>query len=111
RRGIQPLSAGSTSTMKTVRRMRWGLGSGLNQVHHVTTAARRPRRDGGGEDVGELVVAGSDAPPVLQSAEHALDEIALSVEGAMEGVRVFAGWVVRDHGEGSPGDEESRRPL
>jgi uncharacterized protein YjbI with pentapeptide repeats len=36
--------------------------------------------DGGEEVVGELVVAGCDAAPVLQSAEHALDRVAATIE-------------------------------
>jgi hypothetical protein len=41
--------------------------------------------DGGGEVGCELAVAGGDASPILEAAEHALDEIALAIGGLVEG--------------------------
>ena len=40
--------------------------------------------------MGTAVVAGVDAPPVLDFAEHVLDALPLPVEGAVMGDRDFA---------------------
>ena len=42
--------------------------------------------DGGHEGVGASVVAGVDAPPVLEPAEHVLDLVPLAIE--------FASWSI-----------------
>jgi hypothetical protein len=52
--------------------------------------------DGGGEVGCELVVAGGDASPILEAAEHALDEIALAVGGLVERMMSLAGRIIRD---------------
>ena len=39
--------------------------------------------EGGHEGVGASVVSSVDAPPVLEPAEHILDLVALTVEGAV----------------------------
>lgn len=62
--------------------------------------------DGAGEDGGELIVSSGDAPPVLEPAEHALDEIALLVGLRVEGVDVLAGGVVGDDGRRAALDQE-----
>ena len=46
--------------------------------------------DGGEEVYGVSVVSDCDAPEVLQSAEHALDGIAVTVEERREAVLPFA---------------------
>jgi hypothetical protein len=54
-----------------------------------------PEDDGGGdadcgqEGVGALIVAGMDASPVLEPAEHDLDPVALSIEVASCGIGIF----------------------
>jgi hypothetical protein len=61
------------------------LGSGLNQVHQMMPPDDDGREHDGGGEVGcELVVAGDDASPILEAAEHALDEIALAIGGLVE---------------------------
>ena len=52
--------------------------------------------DGGGEVGCELVIAGGDASPILEAAEHALDEVALAIGGLVERMMSLAGRVVRD---------------
>jgi hypothetical protein len=42
------------------------------------------KRDGGGKDGGELVVAGGDASPILEATEHVFDEVALATYGLVE---------------------------
>jgi hypothetical protein len=44
----------------------------------------------------ELVVACGDASPILEAAEHALDEIALAIGGLVERMMSLAGRIVRD---------------
>ena len=55
---------------------------------------------------GEFVVSGGDSAEVLESAEHALDPVALSVGDGIEGVTVFPGWIVRDDRPGSAFGQE-----
>jgi hypothetical protein len=43
-------------------------------------------RDGREEVTGGAAVAGGDAPPVLEPAEHALDEVAAFGGGLVEGI-------------------------
>src|SRR6266852_7723866 len=66
---------------------------------------------GCGEVGCELIVAGGDATPILQPAEHALDEIALFVGVGVEGMEALAGWVVGDHGLGATLDQELAQPI
>jgi hypothetical protein len=47
--------------------------------------------DSGGEGGRKLVAAGCDASPILQAAEHALDEVALAVGDLVERVTVLPG--------------------
>jgi len=49
-------------------------------------------------DVGSFVVAGCDAPEVLETAEHALDEVAALVGFGIVFMGVLAGWIGRYHG-------------
>ena len=46
--------------------------------------------------MGASVVTCGDAAPVLQAAEHALDDVATLVEVWIEGARVLSGGIVRD---------------
>ena len=62
--------------------------------------------DGAGKDGSELVVSSGDAPPVLEPAEHPLDEIALLVGLRVEGLDVFARGVVGDDGRRAAFDQE-----
>ena len=48
--------------------------------------------------MGTSVVAGGDAPPVLEPAEHALDEIATAIGGLAVGGRVLPALSGRDAG-------------
>ena len=52
--------------------------------------------DGGSEGGCELVIAGCDASPIFEAAEHAFDEIALAIGNLVEGMMFFPSWVVRD---------------
>jgi hypothetical protein len=52
--------------------------------------------DGRKIDVGSFVVACCDSPEVLESAEHAFDEIAQLVGLRIVGMRMLAGRVWRD---------------
>lgn len=66
--------------------------------------ASQPEDDGGGDDdgghegLGATVVAGGDAAPVLETAEHVLDLVAEFVERAVVGVLDLAGLARRDAG-------------
>ena len=53
-------------------------------------------RDGGSEVASEPVVAGCDAPEVLQSTKHALDGVAGAVASGVKGMRMLACWLVGD---------------
>lgn len=44
------------------------------------------------------VVAGSDAPPVLEAAEEPLDDVSTPVDALVERIRGSAGGAGRDHG-------------
>ena len=44
----------------------------------------------------DLVIAGADSSPILEAAEYALDEIALSIGCLVERMMSLAGWIVRD---------------
>ena len=65
--------------------------------------------DGGGEVGCELVIAGDDASPILEAAEHAHDEIALAIGGLVERMMSFAGRIVRDD-RNRAAFEKRRRP-
>ena len=58
-------------------------------------------RDGGSEVASEPVVAGCDAPEVLQSTEHALDGVAGAVASGVKGMRMLACRLVGDDDERS----------
>jgi hypothetical protein len=48
-------------------------------------------KDDGGEEVsGKTVVAGCNASPVLHAAEHAFDDVAAPIGGAVERIRPSA---------------------
>ena len=59
----------------------------------------------------KLVVAGCDTTPVLEAAEHALDEVALAIGQVVEGVEGLAGWIVRDDGDSPAPDEEAAQCI
>jgi hypothetical protein len=61
-----------------------------------TLALDGGKHDGGGEVGCELVIVGGDASPILEAAEHALDEIALAIGGLGERMMSLAGRIVRD---------------
>jgi hypothetical protein len=70
-----------------------------------------PDDDGGdedcaGEDGGEFVVSCRHASPVLEPAEHALDEIALLVGLRVEGLDALSGRVVGDDRRRATFDQE-----
>ena len=55
------------------------------------------RAHGGGGEVGcELVIACGDASPILETAEHARDEIVSAIGGLVETMMSLAGRIVRD---------------
>jgi hypothetical protein len=66
---------------------------------------------GGGEVGGELVVAGGDAPPILEAAEHAFDEIALAVGDLVKGMMPFAGRIVRNDRDSPALTQEAPEPI
>ena len=55
---------------------------------------------------GELVIAGCNAPPVLEPAKHALDEVAPLVCSAVEVMEALSGGIVWDNRDCAPFDEE-----
>ena len=67
--------------------------------------------DGGGEIGCELVVAGCDAPPIFEAAEHAFDEIALTIGDLIEGMMFFPSWVVRDDWNSPALSQEAPQPI
>src|SRR6516162_4706920 len=71
----------------------------------------RGESDSRGEVGGELVVTGGDASPILQTAEHALDEVAPAIGNFVERMTAFAGRVVRNDRDRSPLDEEAPQPV
>ena len=44
----------------------------------------------------KFIVAGGDASPILEAADHALDEIALAIGSLVERMMSLAGRIVRD---------------
>ena len=61
---------------------------------------------GGGEVGGELVVTSGDAAPILEPAEHALNQVAQLVGLRIEGMEVLAGRIVRNDRLGAALDQE-----
>jgi hypothetical protein len=59
----------------------------------------------------ELVIAGCDASPILEAAEHAFDEIAAAVGDRIEGMKSFTGWIVRNDGDSPTLFEEATQPI
>jgi hypothetical protein len=57
--------------------------------------------DGRGEIPSELVVACGDASPVLERAEHALDEVAVTIGDSVEGIGPTSGCIVGDNDPGA----------
>src|SRR6266581_902090 len=64
-----------------------------------------------GEVGGELVVTGGDAAPVLEPAEHALDQVAQLVGVRIERMVVLAGRIVGNDGSGAALDREQPAPV
>src|SRR5215211_2126018 len=75
----------------------------LGPLHRVPTHLVDPEADGcnegesGEEVLGQPVVSGRDAPPVLEPAEHAFDEIAPAVRLAAHRAGPLAARTRRDH--------------
>ncbi len=69
------------------------------------------QRNGCGEVGGQLVIAGSDAAEVLESTEHALDEIALPVGDRIEGVEAFPRRIVRDYRQSAALDQKLTQAI
>src|SRR5215218_9352183 len=67
--------------------------------------------DGGGVAGVGLVVAGGDAPELLQLGEGVLDQVAPAVHGAVEVEAAFAAGFGRDHGDGAAGVEVRPDPV
>jgi hypothetical protein len=72
----------------------------------------------GGSDIacscevdGELVVSCCDAAPVLETAEHAFDDISSLIGLRIERLDAFAGWIVWDDGAGSSLNEEAAKGI
>ena len=61
--------------------------------------------------MGELVIAGSDAPPVLEAAEGPLDDIACPISDFVEGMFPLARRVVRDDGLAAAGPQPSAQRI
>ena len=59
----------------------------------------------------EFVVSCGNAPPVLETAEHALDEVASFVGLRVERMAVLAGGIVGDDGRGAAGDQETAQGI
>jgi hypothetical protein len=77
----------------------------------LQTRSYPPGYDGGenygcGEVVGELVVAGGDATPVLQSAEHPFDQGAQLVGLWIERMKMLAGRVIGNDRAGTALDQK-----
>lgn len=66
---------------------------------------------GGGEIGCEFVIAGCDAPPIFEAAEHAFDEIALAIGDRVEEMMSFPSWVVRNDWDGPALFEEATQPI
>lgn len=60
---------------------------------------------------GELVVASCDPAPVLEPAEHSLDEVALDVGCRIEGERLSSVATIRDDGRDVPPSECASKAL
>ena len=95
-------------------------GQKRSNATHASTTDREARlyrkgpgsdHYGGGEVGGELVVAGGDASPIFEAAEHAFDEIALAVGDLVKGMMPFAGRVVRDDRDSAALTQETTEPI
>lgn len=77
----------------------------------------QPPDDGGGEADGAhevfdvAIEAGCDAPPVLEAAEHALDDVALLVDGAVVIILELAVFARRDDGLGASSNQPFPQSL
>jgi hypothetical protein len=60
---------------------------------------------------GAAIVAGMDAPPVLEAPEHDLDLVAGLVEGSVVGDRLDSVRLGRDTGRNAAGDERRAQPV
>src|SRR5690606_9672705 len=60
---------------------------------------------------GQLVIAGCDAPPVLEASKHALDKVAAFIGIAIERLEVLAGRVVWNDRRGSAFDQKVSKPV
>jgi hypothetical protein len=60
---------------------------------------------------GKLVIARRDTSPILETTEHALDQIAPFVGGAIEGMEVLAGGIVGDDGHRAALGEELSQAI
>jgi hypothetical protein len=71
---------------------------GSTRVRTQSAPSLNDRRDGdrGGEVSRELVVAGVDAPPVLQPPDGAFDDVPLAVVALVKGMPSLPGGIVRD---------------
>src|SRR3712207_8387013 len=67
--------------------------------------------DGGGVAGVGLVVAGGDAPELLQLGEGVLDQVAPAIQVAVEVEAAFAGCPGRDHRRGAAGVEVRPDPV
>jgi hypothetical protein len=63
------------------------------------------------EGVGAPVVAGGDAPPVLELGEHILDFVALLIERLIIGQRDFPAFGGRDAGLAASFGESFSKPI
>lgn len=69
------------------------------------------QHDGGMKVSGQLVIAGCDAPPVLEASKHALDKVAAFIGIAIERLEVLAGRVVWNDRRGSAFDQKVSKPV
>jgi len=77
-------------------------------THQVSRAAKRMVEK---KDIGSLVIAGCDAPEILEATEHALDDIASLVGDFVIAMRMFAGGVWRDDNlDPPPGEHLPQTP-
>lgn len=60
---------------------------------------------------GELVVSSGDAPPVLQAAEGAFDDVSALVGFSIERLDMLSRWIVGDHRLGAARDEEGAQGI
>ncbi len=94
-----------------LRKAATGLRAARLRTHDLPEDDGGGDGDGGHEGVGAAIVAGMDAAPVLELAEHLLDPVALAIEGAVVRDRYLAVGFLEDALRDATRDQVVSEPV